>query len=99
MDTSSNLFHYISVLLDKTVITCCICNEIPNQLYLICKPRCTKYSYCKQCIEKIEYLYSYCPFTKISFLHDDIALDYRNNELLEIYKRYYKYTIKNVSCT
>lgn len=95
MDNSSNLFYYISFLMNPEEITCCICNIIPESLYIICKPFCIKYSYCLNCINQLNYK---CPFTRVSFTIEDIDLDYKNNDFLEIYKKFNKIKIKNISC-
>lgn len=95
MEYSSNLLHYISFLIDPEKITCCICDTIPEKLYIICKPFCIKYSYCDNCINHLNYK---CPFTRISFTAEDIDLDRKNNDSLEIYKKFNKIKIKNISC-
>ena len=98
IDISSNLLQYIFFLSNINVFKCCICDKIPNKLYMICKPDCTKFSYCKDCVYKIENLYHKCPFTRTEFVKNDIGLDYRNNESLEIYKKYNKNSIKSINC-
>lgn len=97
IDIPVNFLQYVFLLYNPDTIKCSICGKIPDKLYMICKPSCTKYSYCKQCVENIEKLYHECPFTKTSFLTSDIGLDYRNNEILEIFKIYSKNNIKTIN--
>lgn len=98
INISSNIFQYVFFLTNIELFKCCICNEIPDKLYVICRPACTKYSYCKKCIYKIEELHQQCPFTRTPFLCNDIGLDYRKNEYLEIYNKYNKNNIKSINC-
>lgn len=98
LDNFSNLFKFIFFMSNINMLECCVCCEIPERLYIICKPNCTKYSYCKKCIDNIERLYHRCPFTNTYFSINDIGLDHRNNESLEIYKKYNKNNIKNINC-
>ena len=99
IDTSSTeLLQYMFFLSNMDTIKCCICNEIPDKLYVICKPVCTKYTYCKSCIYNIEKICHKCPFTRIQFTIDDIGIDYRNNISLDIFKKYNKNKIKSISC-
>lgn len=87
---TQNLIKYISYYFDEDKFKCSICFKTPNIFYLICKPKCTDNSYCKECIEKIEKETNKCPFTNISFTKQDIDIDYRKNRSFEVYRQIHK---------
>lgn len=99
----SKIFEVIKCLLDVNKYECCICNENTKEFYIICKPGCIGYSYCKKCINIIK-TRNKCPFTNLSFSIDDICLDYKTNKsidenlkLMEKLKNVIGKSIKNIS--
>lgn len=90
-----SIIKYVLLINDIDIIKCNICLEFPHVLYTIFKRECIKYSYCKNCIKKIEKDFGKCPFTRSYFTYKDIILDDKKNELIDIYNKYNK-LIKNV---
>ena len=68
-------------------LECSICYHSVDIFYMICKPECINYTYCKNCIDRITNEKSKCPFTNIIYKKDDICLDYRNNRKVEKQKQ------------
>lgn len=87
--TSSNIkdIELIVFILNKKLnneyFICSICFEKFKKFYIICKPECINYSYCKKCVYRICYERNKCPFTNIKFSPKDICLDYRKNRKIE----------------
>jgi hypothetical protein len=75
----SNIYEIVNCFLNKLKYECCICNEKAKEFYIICKPGCVSYSYCKICIENIR-TRRRCPFTNIIFDNKDICLDHKTNK-------------------
>jgi hypothetical protein len=91
----SELFLYISCLLDKTIISCQICFCIPSKLYRISN---TKSSYCENCVYTLVLNNIRCPITRNKITNKDIVLNYEKNELLDIFIKYQKLKIKTINC-
>lgn len=91
MTNSSSICKLITFILDKklenNLSECPICLKNVDKFYIICKPECLNYSYCKDCIYKIAYESKRCPYTRILFNEKDICLDYRKNIMLEEEKK------------
>lgn len=81
----------INYLLNNEKYECCICNEEADKYYIICKPECLNYSYCKECMNKIKEK-KICPFTKKKFKEKDVCLDMRINNAIENKKQLFKKT-------
>lgn len=99
-----NFYEIIKFILEKKIdddiYRCCICTKKTETFYLICKSECLNYSYCKDCIERIEKERNRCPFTNVNFTYKDICLDIRKNKMIEKHKEIYNKignTIKNIS--
>lgn len=91
MTEFSKLFEIIKFFLDneldKSIFECCMCAENTEKFYIICKPNCMDYSYCKKCIDRISRERGKCPFTNIEFAYKDVCLDYRKNKNIEKQKQ------------
>ena len=87
---TSSIYRLIAFILDpkseNNLSECPFCFKNVDKFYIICKPQCINYSYCKDCIYKILES-NKCPYTRIYFDKKDICLDYRRNNMLEEQKQ------------
>lgn len=91
MTESSKMVEMIKFFLDndldEKLFECCICNKNTERFYIICKPNCIDYSYCKRCIDRVSKERKKCPFTNVEFTYKDVCLDYRKNKDIEKQKQ------------
>jgi hypothetical protein len=92
---NSEIFLYIGCLLDRSIISCQLCFEIPEKMYRISN---TKSSYCEKCVYKLLSDNIRCPITRNKIAKEDIMLNYEKNDLLDIFIKYQKIKIKNIYC-
>lgn len=92
----SDFILYVYFMKNPGLISCQGCCNIPerNKMYRINN---TKISYCENCINKWIISKYINPVTGHKLEKKDIELNYEINELIEIYIKYRKLNIKNIS--
>lgn len=92
----SDFILYVYFMKNPELISCQGCCDIPskNKMYRI---KNTKLSCCKECIDKWIISKYINPVTGYKLEKKDIELNYEINELIEIYIKYRKLNIKNIS--